>query len=119
MSNQIEIEELRERIKDKEGQLYRTEKEITSWSRGKSQSHSNAKMSKQFVDASRKEIAELRSELRKLESEKSWVMYMESPVKSGQFSNPRGYINGYGQRCMWRSPCNQEGLNPQKPIVWA
>jgi hypothetical protein len=71
MSNQVEIEELRERIQDKEGQLYRTEKEITSWSSSKYQSHSNAKMSKQFVDTSRKEIAELRSELRKLESVKS------------------------------------------------
>lgn len=71
MSNQMEIEELRERIKDKEGQLYRAEKEMTSWSSGKYQSHSNAKRLKQFIDASRKEITELHSELRKLESEKS------------------------------------------------
>ena len=71
MSNQIEIEELTERIKNKEGQLYRAEKEMTSWSSGKYQSHSNVKMSKQFVDASRKELAELRSELKRLEREKS------------------------------------------------
>ncbi len=69
MSKQKEIEALREAIKKKEGQLYRAEKEMTAWNSGKYKQHSNAKMSRLFVESSRKEIAALQGQLRKLEKE--------------------------------------------------
>ena len=71
MSIKKEIEALREEIKEKEGQLYRANREANAWSKGNNRSHSNAKMVKIFVETSRKEIAELKAKLEKLEKEKS------------------------------------------------
>lgn len=69
MSNQKQIEELRKQIRDKEGQLYRAEKDMTTWNSGKFGRHSNAKTSRLFIDSCRKEVSVLRGKLRKLESE--------------------------------------------------
>ncbi|MFC1689228.1 hypothetical protein ACFL07_06145 [Pseudomonadota bacterium] len=71
MSLKKEIEALREEIKEKEGQLYRANLEANAWSKGKNISHSNARMTKIFVESSRKEIAELNAKLKKLERKKS------------------------------------------------
>jgi len=71
MSNQNQIEALREEIKEKEGQVYRANLEANAWSQGKNGSHSNASMTKIFVESSRKEIAELNAKLKKLRTEKS------------------------------------------------
>jgi len=67
MTKQDENAALKKEIKQKERQLYRAEKEMTSWNGAKYQPHSNAKMSNQFIDSSRKEISELKSKLFKLE----------------------------------------------------
>ena len=67
MSNQEEIAALKEKIKMKEADLYRAEKEANAWNKGKYQSHSNAKMSRLFVESSRKEISDLYTELSNLE----------------------------------------------------
>jgi hypothetical protein len=66
MSNQKEIEELRAKIKEKEGQLYRTNLEANAWGKGKHKSHSNARMAKTFEETSRQEIVDLRAKLKKL-----------------------------------------------------
>ena len=66
MSKQEEIESLRRKIEIKEGDLYRAEKEMNAWSKGKYKGHSNAKISKLFVKSTRSEIANLYSALHKL-----------------------------------------------------
>jgi hypothetical protein len=69
MPKQEEIAALREEIEKKERQLYRANKEMTVWNKGKYKTHSNAKMSKLFVESLRKEIAGLHGQLWKLEKE--------------------------------------------------
>ena len=71
MSNQEEIALLREEIEKKKRQLYRANKEMNAWTKGKYQFHSNAKMSKLFVESLSKEIAGLQGQLRKLEKKHS------------------------------------------------
>ena len=71
MTNSKEITALRDEVRKKERQLYRAEKEMNAWNGGKFKSHSNAKMSKQFVDSSRREIAELVAKLNKLEKDEA------------------------------------------------
>jgi hypothetical protein len=69
MSKQEDIVALRKEIEKKERDLYRANKEISSWNSGKHQSHSNAKMSKLFVESSRKEIAGLHARLNQMKKE--------------------------------------------------
>lgn len=71
MSRNEEIIALRKEIEKKERQLYRANLEMTAWHKGKYKSHSNTKMSKLFVESTRKEIANMLAKLRKLESEES------------------------------------------------
>ena len=71
MTKKEEITALRGEIRIKERQLYRAEKEMNAWNKGSFKSHSNTKMSKLFVDTSRREIAELAAKLNKLEKKES------------------------------------------------
>jgi hypothetical protein len=67
MSNQEEIAAIRSEIKKKERQLYRANKEMNAWSKSRARSHSNANLSKLFIDSQRKEILGLQAQLLKLE----------------------------------------------------
>ena len=69
MSKQEEIAALRDDIEKKERQFYRANKEMNAWNKGKYRAHSNATMSKLFVESLRKEIAGLLEQLRKLKKE--------------------------------------------------
>ncbi len=69
MAKQEEIAALREEIENKERQLYRAEKEMNAWNKGKFKSHSNSQMSKNFVNSLRQKIAEKQKQLRKMENE--------------------------------------------------
>jgi predicted nucleic acid-binding Zn-ribbon protein len=66
MSKQEEIEALRKEVEKKERQLYRANREMHAWNKGRAKSHANAEMSKLFVKSLEKEIAEHRSQLRNL-----------------------------------------------------
>ena len=69
MTSQEDITTLREEIKNKERQLYRAEKEMSSWNRGRHKPHSNTQMSKLFVKNLRQKITEKQTQLRKMEKE--------------------------------------------------
>jgi hypothetical protein len=49
MSKQEEIEALRKEVEKKERQLYRANREMHAWNKGRAKSHANAEMSKLFV----------------------------------------------------------------------
>ncbi len=68
MSNQEEIAAIRAEIKKKERQLYRANKEMNAWSKSRERSHSNANLSKLFIESQRKEISGLQAQLLKLEN---------------------------------------------------
>ena len=59
-------QELIEKIREKEAELQRSERESQAWNRGRHKSASNAPISKLYVESLRKEIAELRQQLKKL-----------------------------------------------------
>ena len=67
MSKQEKIAEMRAEIKNRERQLYRANKEMNAWSKGRARSLSNANKSNLWAETERKEIAELRAQLLKLE----------------------------------------------------
>jgi hypothetical protein len=69
MSKQEKIAVMRAEIKKKERQLYRANKEVSAWSKGRARSLSNANMSKLWAETQRKEISELQDQLLKLEKE--------------------------------------------------
>jgi hypothetical protein len=66
MSNQKEIVAIRAKIKKKERELYRANKEMNAWSKSGTRSYSNAKLSNLFVETQQKEISELQAQLLKL-----------------------------------------------------
>ena len=59
-------QELIDKLEEKEAQLKRAERESQAWNRGRHKSASNAPVSKLYVESLRKEIAELRQQLKKL-----------------------------------------------------
>ena len=63
MSNLEKITALRAEIKSKEKQLYRANKEMNAWSKGKARSLSNAKTSNLWAETQLKEISKLRTQL--------------------------------------------------------
>ena len=63
MSNQEKITALRAEIKSKERQLYRANKEMNAWSKGRARSLSSAKTSNLWAETQRKEISKLRAQL--------------------------------------------------------
>lgn len=69
MSNQKKIATMRAEIKQKEQQLYRANKELNAWSKGRARSIANANMSNLWAETQRKEISELQGQLLKLEKE--------------------------------------------------
>jgi len=69
MSNQEKITTLRAEIKQKERQLYRANKEMNAWSKGRARSLSNAKTSNLWVETQRKEISRLQMQLIEIEKE--------------------------------------------------
>jgi hypothetical protein len=69
MSNQEKITALRAEIKQKERQLYRANKEMNAWSKGRARSLSNAKTSNLWVETQRKEISRLQMQLIEIEKE--------------------------------------------------
>ena len=68
MSNQEKITALRAEIKSKERQLYRANKEMNAWSKGRARSLSNTKTSNLWAETQREDISKL--ELQLLEIEK-------------------------------------------------
>lgn len=70
MTKQEEIAALREEIKKKERQLYRANKDMNAWNKGKAKAHSNAKNFQLFAETERKEIGELQLRLSQLEKDK-------------------------------------------------
>ena len=67
MSNQEKITALRAEIKSKEKQLYRANKEMNAWSKGKARSLSNAKTFNLWAETQREEISSLKSQLIEIE----------------------------------------------------
>ena len=67
MSNQEKIAALRAKIKSKEKQLYRANKEMNAWSKGQARSISNAKASNLWAETQRKEISKLQSQIIEIE----------------------------------------------------
>ena len=59
-------QELIEKIREKEAELQRSERESQAWNRGRHKSISNAPVSKVYVKSLRKEITELNQQLRGL-----------------------------------------------------
>jgi len=67
MSNQEKITALRAEIKSKERQLYRANKEMNAWSKGRARSLSNAKTSNNWAETQRKDISMLQAQLLEIE----------------------------------------------------
>ena len=67
MSNQEKITALRAEIKSKERQLYRANKEMNAWSKGRARSLSNAKTSNLWAETQRKDISKLQAQLLEIE----------------------------------------------------
>ena len=70
MSNQEKITALRAEIKSKERQLYRANKEMNAWSKGRARSLSNAKTSNLWAETQREDISKLQAQLLEMEKEK-------------------------------------------------
>ncbi len=62
-------EALEKKISEKEGQLYRVTKASHAWNKGKYKTYSNGQRAKLFVESLRKEVAELRVQLIRLEKQ--------------------------------------------------
>jgi len=69
MSNQEKITALRAEIKSKERQLYRANKEMNAWSKGRARSLSNAKTSNLWAETQREDISKLQAQLIEMERE--------------------------------------------------
>ena len=69
MSNQEKITALRAEIKSKERQLYRANKEMNAWSKGRARSLSNTKTSNLWAETQRKDISKLQAQLAEIEKE--------------------------------------------------
>jgi hypothetical protein len=67
MSNQEKITALRAEIKSKERQLYRANKEMNAWSKGRARSLSNAKTSNLWAETQREDISRLQLQLLEME----------------------------------------------------
>ena len=67
MSNQEKITALRAKIKSKEKQLYRANKEMNAWSKSGARSLANAKTSNLWAETQRKEISSLKAQLIEIE----------------------------------------------------
>ena len=67
MSNLEKITALRAEIKSKEKQLYRANKEMNAWSKGKARSLSNAKTSNIWAETQREEISRLKLQIIEIE----------------------------------------------------
>ena len=67
MSNQEKITALRAEIKSKERQLYRANKEMNAWSKGRTRSLSNAKTSNLWAETQREDISKLQAQLLEIE----------------------------------------------------
>jgi len=67
MSNQEKITALRAEIKSKERQLYRANKEMNAWSKGRARSLSNANTSNLWAETQRKDISKLQAQLLEIE----------------------------------------------------
>lgn len=63
VDNMITKEELLEKIKEKEAEEIRAERESKAWNTGKYKSSSNAKISKIYLQALRREIKDLKEQL--------------------------------------------------------
>ena len=63
MSNQEKITALRAEIKSKEKQLYRANKEMNAWSKGKARSLSNTKTYNLWAETQREDISSLKAQL--------------------------------------------------------
>ncbi len=62
-------EDLLTQIANAEQQLYQAELESSAWNRGKYKQHSNAQISKIYVESIRKNLQKLRNELDSLDDE--------------------------------------------------
>ena len=67
MSKQEKTAAMRAEIKNRERQLYRANKEMNAWSKGRARSLSNTNKANLWAENERKEISELRAQLLKLE----------------------------------------------------
>ncbi len=65
----MEKKALEKKILEKEGQLYRATKESHAWNKGKYKAYADAQGMKLFVESLRKEVAELKAQLIKLEKQ--------------------------------------------------
>ena len=65
----MEKKALEKKISEKEGQLYRATKESHAWNKGKDKAYADAQRTKLFVESLRKEVAELKAQLIKLEKQ--------------------------------------------------
>jgi len=63
MSDQKKIAAIQAEIKTKERQLYRANKEMNAWSKGRARSLSNTNQSNLWAETQRKEISRLQSQL--------------------------------------------------------
>ena len=69
MSKQEKITALRAEIKSKEQQLYRANKEMNAWSKGRARSLSNTKTSNLWAETQREDISKLQVQLLEMEKE--------------------------------------------------
>ena len=69
MSNQEKITALRAEIKRKERQLYRANKEMNAWSKGRARTLSNTNKSNLWAETQRKDISKLQAQLLEIKKE--------------------------------------------------
>ena len=69
MSKQEKIAAMRAEIKRRERLLYRANKEMNAWSKGRARSLSNASKSNLWAETERKEISMLQAQLIEIEKE--------------------------------------------------
>ena len=69
MSKQEKIVAMRAEIKRRERLLYRANKEMNAWSKGRARSLSNASKSNLWAETERKEISMLQAQLIEIENE--------------------------------------------------
>jgi hypothetical protein len=70
MSNKKKIATIQAEIKTKERQLYRANKEMNAWSKGRARSLSNTNQSNLWAETQRKDISKLQAQLIEMQSEK-------------------------------------------------
>jgi hypothetical protein len=69
MSNKKKIAAIQAEIKTKERQLYRANKEMNAWSKGRARSLSSTSKSNLWAETQRKEISKLQAQLLEIQSE--------------------------------------------------